>query len=258
MQRQPGRKDLVAVQEFEWLIVIDGYEWSTAIPPDGQPGITLKAEYLSADRKTLQRAGFPPADFYEGPVHPALFVDFANTSWSRDGIEKFTYSYGLLGISDIWAESQADWRNEIQRMKQAVSLVRSNVTANEDRAAEIANKELDSHTDFRLVRDPNTNSMRPRCIPRNLLGAMWLQFAMTVFYEDAHFRNCRVCGKTMLLAKWLPGGRTGQSMYCNQRCNQKAKRMRAKGHKMLINGASRRKVAEELGVEASWLREQGL
>lgn len=257
MQRQPGKKDLVVVQEFEWLIVIEGYEWNAAIPPDGKPGIALTAEYLTADRKELRRTGFPEADFYEGPVHPALFVDFANTPWSREGIEYFAYTNGLLGISDAWAESQADWRRQIQRMKLAIDLATSKVTADEDRAAEIANEELDAHTDFRLVRDSNTDPLRPRCIPRNLLGAMWLQFTMTVD-TDARFRNCRVCEKTMLLAPWIPGGRSNQSMYCDKKCNQKAKRMRAKGHKMLINGASRRKVAEELGVEASWLREQGL
>ena len=256
MQRQPAKKDLVVVQEFEWRIVIAGYEWSTAIPPDGQPGIALKPGYLTEDRREL-RADLPEADVYEGPVRLGLFVDFADTSWSREGIEQFAYVYGLLGISDVWAESQADWRRHIDRMSRAISLLRSGETTDEDRAAEIANEQLEAHADFRLVRDPKNGLLRPRCIPRNLLGAMWLQFATTVD-TDARFKDCRVCGKTMLLAPWLPGGRSNQSMYCGNRCNQKAKRMRAKAREMLAGGASRRKVARELDVADSWLREQGV
>ena len=88
-------------------------------------------------------------------------------------------------------------------------------------------------------------------------GADAAAFVAFVLFELG-FEPCAVCGKTMLVAPWLPGGRRGQSKYCSNACNQKMKRMKAKARLMLAEGAGRRRVAKELGVTETWLRERKL
>ena len=242
--RSPRPRDLVALQEFTWGVWVGGYEWARSVGPEGLPGVVLRPEAMQLERVEVR-------------VHPGLFVDFAQVRPTRQGILEFVYLNGLLGLSDERGEPQAVWRHHIGRMKQAVELARSKRPQARPRAAEIANDMLREHVDYQLMPDADTGVLRPRCVPRCLLGAMWLQFACTVD-TAARFEPCAVCGKTMLVAPWLPGGRRGQSKYCSNACNQKMKRMKARARLMLAEGAGRRRVAKELGVTETWLRERKL
>jgi hypothetical protein len=57
-------------------------------------------------------------------------------------------------------------------------------------------------------------------VPKNLLAAMWLQFAQAVTGEY-QLRECKGCGEYFQIG---PGARRGQTKTCSSRCRQRASR----------------------------------
>jgi len=74
--------------------------------------------------------------------------------------------------------------------------------------------------------------------PRNLLGALWLQFALAVS-GDWDFNHCEYCGRPFLLTPSI--NRTNRR-YCKNSCKNMAYRQRVKGKgKVLFSPSSREK-----------------
>ena len=90
-----------------------------------------------------------------------------------------------------------------------------------------------------------------RLVPKNLLGALWLQLARAVD-EGREYRRCVACEKWMeiSLEVFRKNRRT-----CSERCRQKAQRQRrAQVRKMHSRGLGVEEIAQKLGARPSAVR----
>jgi hypothetical protein len=89
-----------------------------------------------------------------------------------------------------------------------------------------ANDRLKEHTAARLLFDPDSDQERVHVLPRNLLGALWLQLARAV-EGDKEYRRCEECQRWFEVS---PEGMRPESKYCGTACRMRAyRRRKAKG-----------------------------
>lgn len=84
------------------------------------------------------------------------------------------------------------------------------------------NQRLSEETSPRLLWNLDTTSLVSRIIPKSLLGAIWLQFALAV-ERGSDFRQCAHCGKWFELS---PGKSRSDKQFCSTACRVKAFRQR--------------------------------
>ncbi len=91
--------------------------------------------------------------------------------------------------------------------------------------------------------------------PRNLLGAIWLQFAMAVS-ESKEYRFCDVCGRAFELD---PDVNRISRFYCDNACRVKAYRVRkSEAKKLHKRGKTPKQIADQIGSDIdtvkTWLK----
>jgi hypothetical protein len=225
---------------------------------------------------------------------PGLFRTFAAVEPTEAGVLEFVNKYGLLDYrTEPYDQSLPPWFEfycqEISDMKDAVWLW--DAIQRYDREALSAFKwegNSDSDVDeegwrfhhgdpfrpalFNLQRRVNkqlkTWGMTPRLtatedrshlrlclIPKNLLTAIWLEFAESID-EQTRFLQCGGCGK------WLPMPvhTTRDRRYCAEACRMRAMRGRKfKAHELAKQGVPAPQIAEQLGskiaVVKKWIKE---
>lgn len=75
------------------------------------------------------------------------------------------------------------------------------------------------HVRSRVLFDPDQHEYGIYVVPRSLLGALWLQCALTIEQGLTH-RRCEQCGKWILLSPEGPGRRR-HTRYCTNGCRLK-------------------------------------
>ncbi len=87
------------------------------------------------------------------------------------------------------------------------------------------NDRLNEETRLRLLWDPEEAELVNCAVPSSLLGAIWLQFALSV-ERGSSFRRCQECGKWFEVSP-----KTGRSdkLFCSTVCRVKAFRKRKAG-----------------------------
>jgi hypothetical protein len=107
----------------------------------------------------------------------------------------------------------------------------------------------------RLTVTEDRSHLRLCLIPKNLLTAIWLEFAESID-EQTRFLQCGGCGK------WLPMPvhTTRDRRYCAEACRMRAMRGRKfKAHELAKQGVPAPQIAEQLGskiaVVKKWIKE---
>ena len=93
--------------------------------------------------------------------------------------------------------------------------------------------------------------------PHNLLGALWLQFALSIS-ERKTYQQCEACGRYMELS---PDVNRADRRYCNNACRNRALRRRQKkAREMRQSGKSLREIVKATGSDIAtikkWLASQ--
>jgi hypothetical protein len=78
------------------------------------------------------------------------------------------------------------------------------------------NDQLKTHVMPKLLYDVTSGTQMPQFVPQNLLGAMWLQFALAVA-GDKKYRACKVCHKWFEIS----GKNRITRLFCSDACKTK-------------------------------------
>jgi hypothetical protein len=85
-------------------------------------------------------------------------------------------------------------------------------------AQRLINQGLDLHAHARLLYEPDSRELNRHVVPRNLLGAMWIQIAAMAEGTRAYTR-CKQCRRWFVLSQEI---RRADRAYCSDRCRHKA------------------------------------
>jgi hypothetical protein len=87
--------------------------------------------------------------------------------------------------------------------------------------------------------------LQPQAAPQDLLGALWLQFALSVALRT-EYRTCKTCGAWFETDPALPRGRA----FCSNRCRSKDYRgKQERSRRLYAGGKSFDEIAGELGSD---------
>ena len=213
---------------------------------------------------------------------PALFRTFAET----DDIPAFANKFGHLGMDTelvpsmerTRAERMRDWGAEISGMRQCLeawdSYRNSKVTKLPDDWEHIdpwpqgivpeseklfaflqhhVRPRIQAHTESTFIHDPALKQAIPLEVvvsPKNLLGAIWLQFALAL-EEYPKQRKCEICGRWFAVS---PRGNRANVAYCSTRCRSSAYRLAKNATELMNDGMSIDEAATELGKPEKLIR----
>ena len=76
----------------------------------------------------------------------------------------------------------------------------------------------------RLLYNPDDDQVEQHLWPKNLLGAIWLQFARAVEIDKPDYGRCEACQKPFEVS---PEGMRPETKYCGVKCRVRADRKRA-------------------------------
>jgi len=110
----------------------------------------------------------------------------------------------------------------------------------------IVNDRLKAETASRLLWDPDSRDLVLRMAPKNLLGALWFQFAEMVSKKQG-LKQCEQCGKWFRVAAGI--GRTDKK-YCSQRCRTQWYRARtAQAARLFARGKTPAEIAKQFETD---------
>jgi Putative ATPase subunit of terminase (gpP-like) len=109
------------------------------------------------------------------------------------------------------------------------------------------NTRLWEQTAPRLLYDPERDGLGVYLVPKNLLGALWLQFARAIDGNKDYRRCGGRCGQWMAIS--LDAHRT-HKRFCSDACRNKAYRERqAEARRLYVEGLSVEQIAQQLGAD---------
>jgi hypothetical protein len=110
----------------------------------------------------------------------------------------------------------------------------------------IVNDRLKAETASRLLWDADSRDLVLRMVPKNLLGAIWFQFAEMVSKKQG-LKQCEQCGKWFRVAAGI--GRTDKK-YCSQRCRTQWYRHRtAQAARLYTRGKAPAEIAKQFETD---------
>lgn len=154
------------------------------------------------------------------------------------------------------------WRDEHARMLKAVQLLdwagRDAITPADAAAIRVLANQALGGPDVRLVLTPTRTTRKPalHICPLNLLGLMWVQFALAVTGSRDH-RHCGGCGRWFEVSAEHGHGKQG---YCTAACKARAYRGRkARARKLAADGLTLSQIAADVGssnkIVRGWVRD---
>jgi hypothetical protein len=194
----------------------------------------------------------------------ALFLEFANSPQSPEGVLGFAARFGRLGqnIQNMHierpSEHVADWFAHMQKIKRLHEMSQEAIAKGESEqsmnlyatiADEVAN-ELATLTRPAMLYDP-TESARPMpgLMPISLLGELYLQLGRAIG-EKKEFARCGYCGRFLDVG----GGRSDRG-YCNESHRVLAYRARKEdARRLAAEGKTAAAIARQLGTTSSKVR----
>ena len=154
---------------------------------------------------------------------PSLYLEFANTPCSTEGVLEFVSEYGLLETKKGF-ETVDVWCAHIKRMHSAISKWEK---VRKDSPAAFAKiyKRLcpcsDKGMSLSLQVGPSS-TLKQFLEPESLLSAIWVQFAGAI--EGAtSFSPCQECS---VWIDTVPGSNRPDKIYCSDACRMRAYRKR--------------------------------
>ncbi len=193
------------------------------IKPDNKDDARNLDEQRLATYQVVQPIGNKTEEICPVRKSQNLYLEFANTACSVEGIIKFATEYGLLGIGYPFETVDA-WTHHIKRMRQAISKW-EHVQGDKPETFAKTYRSLNPNPDDTLklsLQIGSSGSLEQYLEPPNLLGAMWVQLAGAV--EGAtSFTPCAECSVWIDTA---PGSNRPDKAYCSPACRQRAYRKR--------------------------------
>ena len=235
------------VDEFIWVVPAEGFRWVTA------PAFPAKrARWLTDGRpdswRIKQEEAYRPLK-----EHTGLFLMFAKIEPTEEGVLKFANRFGSLlrqtspampvplrgdaADSEVAMAERLDlWQGESRDMKALTEVwaairdndrpklepfVQANTSENPawralDSIQAHVNPRLERHVGLELRRDPSLPEAKLCLTPKNLLGAIWLQFGLAVEGRK-EFRDCAQCGEPFEVSRDGSGKRT-DARFCRPAC----------------------------------------
>lgn len=201
-----------AVIRLEWEKALDGYRIERVPPMDNAWRDTLVANAADDDpfrvvAKNKRFKRYP----VEG-TSDEVFMDFANTPLTPEGVLAFAERWGLPRSPKGPAWLDGDFYTPIRSLREVIALAHNGDPLELERRMKKTNVGVCSVLFSRL---PGDSSPRVFMQPRNLLDFMHLEFMQTLA-GSAHFRPCAYCGFFFTV-----GGGTGRRktrMYCSPNC----------------------------------------
>ena len=118
-------------------------------------------------------------------------------------------------------------------------------------AQRLINEGLDPNTRARLLFDPESKRFNSHIVPRNLLGAIWIQTA-AMAEGGRDYRRCEQCRGWFVLS---PDINRSDRAYCSDRCRHKAYRdRRLRARELHAKGVTPAKIARELDSNIETVR----
>ena len=196
-----------------------------------------------------------------------LFLEFAGLKTTLKAISGFAQYHGLLGgvpaiaerrpmyspslarglgarvrFSTVQGESVAAWKTEIKDLRQAITY-RDNAPG---RLWQAINAKLGDNVAPQFV-SSHPHDVQLELRPRNLLGFMWLRFALKSRGAWL-FRSCRVCKKPMAVRQM---GKRHSRLTCTDSCRVTLSRYRRLYETREMSASE---IAHRLGVTVSTAR----
>ena len=270
---------------FSWRVATEGYAWQLEADDGGAEEFDTEPK-LYLDLLVWEFRTYAPMSF------PGLFRTFADTAPTPTATLAFANEWGNLGdvfsepdepdeppddmddsqrrawVRDIESDRRiydpfSLWSISIKKMRQCVELWDArrrgqNTPDESERLLSIVEDELgQDRMEVRIERSERTPSgFALDYLPRNLLGALWLQLALAIC-ENKDFRQCAACGKWFELS---PTEHRTSRRYCSEACRSRAYRDRkVQATRMAAAGRSPEEIAETLKTKATtvkrWLSE---
>ncbi len=156
-----------------------------------------------------------------------LFLEFAETPQTVEGVIAFADECGRLGADELWPELVEDWIKGIRAMRRAVDAWNSAKEQGDYRklVALINRRGQRGHISYEATTDIsfllNANGEPQMCIrPNSLLDALWTQLTLAVVGKQ-NLRRCAVC------STWFPvEAARSDKEYCSRACRMRAYRER--------------------------------
>jgi hypothetical protein len=213
-----------------------------------------------------------------------LFLTFAETECTPDGVLKFANRYGRLGrgvepvsVDGEHIEPLTRWYGPMGQIANVWKLIEMARNGDEKAIAEwsknfpwragtrsvsplehlylfVASQlslAMRGLVEPRIVYDESTPRPTPKIVPVSLLGALYLQFGYAVGHNK-NFQQCGYCKKFFELA---PGLNRADRLSCSDSCRVLAYRLR-KDHarRLAASGKTAREIAKELGSTTGIVR----
>ena len=197
----------------------------TALPYGETPSV---AHFLSAQSTKIERF-----NLFESTS--ALFLEFAHTPTSHQGVLTFANAHGLLGSAGK-VERVDDWYWRIRKMRRAIQAwEEAKKNGSVKRVALLTNRHGGTRAfggagrmiqcDFGLKIEPSAGAAKICIRPRSLSEALWVQLALAV--DGSHnFHSCCECGAWFRLAA---GGARSDKRHCSNACRMRMYRNRKEG-----------------------------
>ncbi len=278
---------------FNWKVARAGYLWvdmkggrflraTDCLRPDWWTFGLYETDYRPLEQRTGLFREFAELEPTENAV-----VAFAN-SFGMLGIEEGRSQETEFGSVRIQLGTLAVWKQEIESFRRAVRLWDVVRSGDQNKLAEvksawrleerpnaiqelyhlndtdpamsllaeiriIADAKIANHLISRVLFAGNTPRLQLTLMPKSLLGAMWLQFAIAV-HGSKTFPECLQCGAPFEISRDLTGKKKG-AQFCSTRCRvthyrNRIERARQLGH----DGKSPQQIARELGTEVRTVR----
>lgn len=280
---------------FIWTVAANGYMWADrySSPVLGRwraehRGVLVPRDWLNEDLQGDRDEGWRPEwavrTYDPFDAESALFLAFADTPPTEDGVRAFADRYGHLGEGSayMWPSAKeddetlderewreyttryvavlqtlAEWKSAIELMARAVRLMRRLPPKKTGPAA----RELQALVDEQLLEmravakfqldPPPTGRPHLHVVPSTLLGAMWVQLAEAVSAQR-EFRQCEGCRQWFTLR---PGKDRPTKTHCAPECRSLGYRNRkARAVELSEKGWKPGRIARELKSDVDTVR----
>ena len=275
-----------ALLDFEWESAgPGGYRWL----PAGRAQLRTKTALLTIPSGT----DFPPRwEWLDEPrqlltcvpgAHvrrykplrdeTGLFRIFAETKRTQKGIMGFAERYGLLGerlyffprkekLPD-WGEATQDvekvhgWVSEIRLVADTMRRYEVGGAAIRDDGRRSINRRLEELVSPRLEWTADQESLQLSYVPKNLLGAIWLQLAFALGHEKQYPR-CIHCKKPFEVSLDKRTGSRADAIFCSNKCKSADYRSRKRTARELAEEKLpltriAKKVRTDVGTVKQWI-----
>ena len=265
-----------ALVDFEWKRAGEGnYAWVTPAP---EQLVTEKGAILAGTRNPrwlskpwpllVEAEGATKIRYRPFREATGLFKEFSETPTTRSGIIAFAERYGPLGQ---WldyrdgakpakgeprhrADGVSGWVDEIRDVGNTLRLWTQSFADAQDNARKIVNGKLRELVAPQLEWTRSGASLQLSYAPRNLLGVIWTQVALSLSYE-AEYPRCQHCSRPFEVAKGPETGQRSDSIFCSNKCKSADYRARKNQALQLANEkVPLKRIAREVRSDAKTVR----